>query len=123
MAGGIYDYDAERIEALCGAYRGAGPLQRPFYTAPDVFNADMERIWRRHWLYAGHACLIPQPGDWMTWAIGFDSVILARGETASFAPFTTPAGIAARGSAARSRGTRARSSARITPGPTISTDG
>ena len=70
----LYDYDSGQIDALCTAYRGAGPLQRPFYTSPDVFKADMERIWRRHWLYAGHSCLIPQPGDWMTWAIGFDSV-------------------------------------------------
>ncbi len=26
MAEGVYHYDPERIEALCGAYRGAGPL-------------------------------------------------------------------------------------------------
>ena len=51
----LYDYDSGQIDALCAAYRGAGPLQRPFYTSPDVFKADMERIWRRHWLYAGHA--------------------------------------------------------------------
>ena len=118
----LYDYDSGQIDALCGAYRGAGPLQRPFYTSPDVFKADMERIWRRHWLYAGHACLIPNPGDWMTWAIGFelrDPVRAAR--TAKSAPSTTPAGIAARGSAARSMGTAAPSCAPITPGPTIST--
>ena len=58
----LYDYDSGQIDALCGAYRGAGPLQRPFYTSPDVFKADMERIWRRHWLYAGHTCLIANPG-------------------------------------------------------------
>ncbi len=83
----IYDYDAERIEALCGTYRGAGPLPRPFYTSPEVFKADMDRIWRRHWLYAGHSCLIPQPGDWMTWAIGFDSVIFARGKDGELRAF------------------------------------
>ncbi len=82
-----YHYDPERIEALCGAYRGAGPLSRPFYTSPEVFNADMERVWRRHWLYAGHSCLIPQPGDWMTWAIGHDSVILARGKDGELRAF------------------------------------
>ncbi len=39
----IYDHDSGQIDALCAAYRGAGPLQRPFYTSPDVFKADMER--------------------------------------------------------------------------------
>jgi phenylpropionate dioxygenase-like ring-hydroxylating dioxygenase large terminal subunit len=87
MTGSVYDYDPERIEALCGAYRGAGPLTRPFYTSPEIHNADMDRIWRRHWLYAGHSCLIPQPGDWMTWAIGFDSVILARGKDGELRAF------------------------------------
>jgi Rieske 2Fe-2S family protein len=76
----LYDYDSGQIDALVGAYAGAGPLERPFYTSADIFKADMDRIWRRHWLYAGHTCLIPNPGDWMTWAIGFDSVILSRGK-------------------------------------------
>jgi glycine betaine catabolism A len=83
----IYNYDPERIETLCGAYRGAGPLARPFHTSPEIFHADMDRIWRRHWLYAGHSCLIPKPGDWMTWAIGFDSVILARGKDGKLRAF------------------------------------
>jgi hypothetical protein len=43
----LYSYDPERIEALLAAYRGTGPLTRPFYTSPDVFSADMARIWRR----------------------------------------------------------------------------
>ena len=41
------DYDSGEIEALCGAYRGAGPLSRPFYVSPEVFKADIDRIWRR----------------------------------------------------------------------------
>jgi glycine betaine monooxygenase A len=83
----LYDYDPGRIDALCAAYRGAGPLQRPFYTSPEVFKADIDRIWRCHWLYAGHACVIPQPGDWMTWAIGYDSIILARGRDGEIRAF------------------------------------
>ena len=64
--------------ALAQAYRPGGPLQRDFYCHPSVFAADMERIWRRHWLYAGHGCMVPQPGDWISWQIGHDSVIVVR---------------------------------------------
>ncbi len=81
------DYDSDEIESLCGAYRGAGPLSRPFYVSPEVFKADIDRIWRRHWLYAGHSCLIPQPGDWITWAVGHDSVIVARGKDGDIRAF------------------------------------
>ena len=74
-----YDYDAARVGKLKAAYVSGGPLQREFYTGTDVFNADLDRIWRRHWLYAGHACQIPNEGDWMTWNIGSDTIVLTRG--------------------------------------------
>src|SRR5262245_60188187 len=76
----IPDYDGDRIDALCAGYRRGGPLPQPFYTSAEVLHADLDRIWRRHWLYAGNACLIPQPGDWMTWAVGHTSIICARGQ-------------------------------------------
>jgi hypothetical protein len=44
------------IASLIAGYRGDGPLEQAFYLSPEVFAADIERIWRRHWLYAGHAC-------------------------------------------------------------------
>ncbi len=70
---------SSRIGALVSAYRSGGPLQRAFYTAPEVFEAEIARIWRRHWLYAGHDCQIPKAGDWVTWALGHDQVVLVRG--------------------------------------------
>jgi Rieske 2Fe-2S family protein len=70
--------DAE-IELLRSSYSRGGPLERAFYVSSDIFNADLDRIWRRHWLYAGHACQIPKSGDWMTWAIGADQVVIVHG--------------------------------------------
>ena len=78
-AGPAYAYDAERIGKLKAAYRGDGPLPREFYVGTDVFNADLDRIWRRHWLYAGHACQLPNAGDWMTWNVGSDTIVITRG--------------------------------------------
>lgn len=83
----VYDYDPGRIATLRNAYRAGGPLQRAFYTAPDVFNADLDRIWRRQWLYAGHTCQIPNAGDWMTWSIGADQVLLVRGRDGEIRAF------------------------------------
>lgn len=74
-----YEYDAARVHSLKAAYVRGGPLPRPFYTGAEVFNADLDRIWRRHWLYAGHACQIPEAGNWMTWNIGSDAILVARG--------------------------------------------
>ncbi len=71
-------HDPAAIARLVASYRPGGPLPRPFYTDAAVFEADMARIWRRFWLYAGHGCSIPAPGDWLTWEIGTDSIILVR---------------------------------------------
>ena len=68
------------LQSLVRSHRPGGPLASAFYTSPEIFDADMERIWRRHWLYVAHGCMIPKPGDWATWRIGSDSVIVARGE-------------------------------------------
>ena len=75
----IYPFDDLALATLRHGYRPGGPLTRAFYVSPDVFNADFELIWRRHWLYAGHACEIPNPGDWKTWSLGFDQIVMVRG--------------------------------------------
>jgi glycine betaine catabolism A len=75
----VHDYDPARIAALSAGYTAGGPLTRSFYVDGEVFNADLDRIWRRHWLYAGHDCQIAKPGDWLTWSLGADAIILARG--------------------------------------------
>src|SRR5882757_1909808 len=68
------------IETLVRAHRAGGPLARDFYISPTVFEADLERIFRRHWLYVGHSCMLPEPGDWLTWRVGGDGVVVVRGE-------------------------------------------
>jgi Rieske 2Fe-2S family protein len=83
----IYRYDQRRVTSLVASYRPGGPLPRDFYVDPEVFQADMDRIWTRYWLYAGHACQIPRPGDWMMWSIGHDSVVLARGRDGEIRAF------------------------------------
>jgi phenylpropionate dioxygenase-like ring-hydroxylating dioxygenase large terminal subunit len=83
----LYPYDDVALASLQRRYRPGGPLDRAFYISPDVFNADLSQIWRRHWLYAGHACELPNPGDWKTWSLGFDQVVLVRGRDSQIRAF------------------------------------
>jgi glycine betaine catabolism A len=66
------------LDALIKGYRPNGPLQRDFYVSPEVFALDMERIFGRWWLFAGHACTIPRPGDFFTYQIGHEPVLVIR---------------------------------------------
>lgn len=34
------------------------------YTDPEFLGLERERMWRRAWLYAGHADQLPEPGSW-----------------------------------------------------------
>ena len=48
------------------------------YVEPLVFADEMERIFRRGWVFVGHESEVPRPGDWVTRRIGLDPVILTR---------------------------------------------
>ena len=64
----------QRIESR----RRGFSLDRSFYTDPDVFELDMELIWHRQWLFAGHECELTRPGSFFTMKIGDYPVIVLR---------------------------------------------
>lgn len=55
-------------------------LEQPFYTDETIFRLDLERIYRRHWLLAGPTCRLPRPGNFFTYGIENDSIIIVRDE-------------------------------------------
>jgi phenylpropionate dioxygenase-like ring-hydroxylating dioxygenase large terminal subunit len=50
------------------------------YTDPDVFELEMEQIFRQGWVYVGHESEIPESGDYVTRRIAGQPVIFARGK-------------------------------------------
>lgn len=53
-------------------------LPGEFYASDAVYRAEVDRIWRRGWLFVGHTCEIPEPGDYFTFAVDDDSLIVMR---------------------------------------------
>ena len=68
------------LSSFLAAYRPGWSLPRPFYGHETVYRADLEHIFRKGWLFAGHACEIRNPGDWLTLQVETDSLIVIRGE-------------------------------------------
>ena len=66
------------LEELHSRQQLGWSLERAFYTAPDVFDHDLERVWHRQWIFVGHGCVIPMPGDYFLVQIGEESLILTR---------------------------------------------
>lgn len=68
------------LDALAATHREGWSLERPFYTSLEAHELDVERVYTRSWLYAGHASQIPEPGDYFLYPIAGESLIVIRGE-------------------------------------------
>ncbi len=56
----------------------ASALERDFYTSPDDFRIDLDMIWYRDWLFVGHDCELPNPGQYLTVQVGEYPVLVVR---------------------------------------------
>src|SRR4029434_6730679 len=69
-----------RIESLIGRCQPGWSLPREFYSSDEIYHLDLARVWRRGWLFAGHACEIPRPGDFFTLEVDTDPIVVVREE-------------------------------------------
>src|SRR5581483_8943858 len=68
------------LATLIAQRRAGWSLERPFYTDPSIFARDLERVFMRHWLFAGHVSQVRNPGDYFLFEIGSESLIVIRGQ-------------------------------------------
>ena len=69
---------AHPIVSLLTRHKMGHSLDQAFYTSQDVFDADMENIFYKEWLFAIPACEIPIAGDYVGHDIGAYRVIIVR---------------------------------------------
>ena len=69
---------ARDIPQDLAALVGEDRVHRSVYTDPAIFALEMERIFRRGWVFVGHDSEVPQPGDFKTDRIGPLSFIMLR---------------------------------------------
>jgi phenylpropionate dioxygenase-like ring-hydroxylating dioxygenase large terminal subunit len=78
---------------------GHEPIPKERYTSAEFAALEWQRMWRQVWLLAGRESDIPEPGDYLTFEIGPESVLVVR----------LPSGeIAARANVCMHRGNRLR---------------
>ncbi len=61
-------------ERLIGEDRVHGTL----YTDPAIYAMELDRIWRRSWVYVGHESEVANPNDYVMKSIGPEPVIMTR---------------------------------------------
>jgi phenylpropionate dioxygenase-like ring-hydroxylating dioxygenase large terminal subunit len=61
------------------------PIPKRRYTSPEFARLEWERMWTKVWLLAGRASDAPNPGDYFTFEIGPESVLVIRQRDGSLA--------------------------------------
>jgi phenylpropionate dioxygenase-like ring-hydroxylating dioxygenase large terminal subunit len=64
---------------------GSDPIPKSRYTSADYARLEWERMWTRVWLMAGRESDAPEPGDYFTFEIGPESVLVIRQADGSLA--------------------------------------
>lgn len=58
----------------------AEAMPGPVYYDAGLYALEMERIFRKEWIYVGRAEEIPEPGDFISIDVGDEPVVIVRGE-------------------------------------------
>ena len=65
---------AQRFDALIRPDHVHGSL----YTDPAIYQLELDRIWRRGWVYVGHVSEVPNPNDYVMKSIGPEPILMTR---------------------------------------------
>src|SRR5262245_65378351 len=68
------------LDRLLVAHKPGFALEREFHIDAGLYQLDLERIWRRGWLFAGHSCEVKWPGDYIVFDVDADPGIGMPGD-------------------------------------------
>lgn len=71
--------DQRSIAELIASQQPGRPLEQRFYTDPEIYELEMDRILMRNWFLAGHVSQVPEPGDFFVTRMANESAIVVRG--------------------------------------------
>jgi len=71
--------DRRSIAELIADQKSGYSLDRRFYTDPEIYALELERIIYRNWILAGHQSQLPNPGNFKVFDVAGESAIIVRG--------------------------------------------
>jgi len=72
--------DNASIADLIASQEPGWALDQRFYTDPEIYQLELDRIVTRNWILAGHASQIPDAGDYLVFSLANESAIIVRGK-------------------------------------------
>ncbi len=79
--------DNASIADLIASQKPGWALDQRFYTDPEIYQLELDRIVTRNWILAGHASQIPDAGDYLVFKLANESAIIVRGKDGKIRAF------------------------------------
>lgn len=83
----VMENDTRTIEQLIADQKPGHSLQQRFYSDPDVYDLEVEKIINCNWILAGHTSQLSRPGDYKVINVGRESAIIVRGKDGTIKAF------------------------------------
>ena len=77
----------QSVEALIDGQKQGWALEQRFYTDPDIYQLEIDRIITRNWILAGHESQLPNAGDFKVLNAANESAIIVRNADGSLKAF------------------------------------
>lgn len=71
---------APGLQSLLDERRPGHGMPRALYQTDALYAEELRRIWEAGWLFAGFAIELPNPGDYITLAVGQAPILVLRGD-------------------------------------------
>jgi Rieske 2Fe-2S family protein len=68
------------IEKLVANHQPGWSLDQQFYTDPEIYQLELDRIITRNWILAGHVSQLANPGDFFVFSLANESAIIVKGK-------------------------------------------
>ena len=79
--------DTRSVAELIADHKPGYSLEQRFYTDPDIYALELEKIIGRNWILAGHVSQFEMPGDFKVLNVANESVIIVKGSDGSLKAF------------------------------------
>lgn len=87
MSAARQHHDTRTIPELIADQKQGYALDQRFYTDPEVYELEIEKIVCRNWILAGHESELPNPGDFKVLRVANESAIIIRAKDGTINAF------------------------------------
>jgi choline monooxygenase len=70
------------------SFKDAAAPPATYYTSADLYELERERIFLKEWLWVGHAAQVAKPGDYFTFEVAEEPIVVVRDLTNKLGAFS-----------------------------------